>query len=453
MPSILTSFEGYVHPSGAISVGLIPRVKKLAADRRAENAHNKIEARRLNTPNGTELADALARQLDAGLITVSEAVRTISSLGSSSLPNSRNSQINSNCQAVSLSQPSGLDKPIKTYGQNGITSRGRLRVRDGATIMEQKYGRRSLTFATVTLPAMPNETLNHLCENWGEYVHRLTEEIKRELARHNAPLEIIYCTEIQEKRYLKYQQVAPHLHLLWYSYRRSIDGVCIGKYAIDATWLRELNQRIIYRITGNQDVATGASVDTQKVKKSAANYLGKYMSKGGKIVDKIKQDSKGNLLPKSWWGVTKELREQIKKAIIKVTDNVARNLFYFTEKLERIGVLSRHGKVTVNRTYYDCGQNAEISADITYGIYGQLSPKLQGQNNLLISILDICDRLDDDCIDDMCGWISAMNNADMVQDMTDFMVALKQLMIETGESEIILDMETGEISEMDFNHV
>ncbi|MFN9181011.1 MAG: hypothetical protein ACK6A9_21345 [Dolichospermum sp.] len=457
MTPIITNFSGYVHPCGAISVGLIPRNKnKTAEERRNQISHNKIERRRLNAPNGTELVDGLARQLKDGQITVSQAVEAIHSIGLSSLQNSRNSLISSNYQAEinpTDVQSSGLHKPINRYGANGITSQGRLRVRDGATILEQKYGRRSLTFATITLPAMPDETLNQVCENWGEYVHRVVEEIKRELLRRNAPLEIIYCTEIQEKRYLRYGQIAPHLHLLWYSYERDINGMATGRYAINATWLRELNQRIIYRITGNQDIATGASVDTQKIKKSAANYLGKYMSKGGKIVDKIKQDGKAGLLPRAWWGVTKELREQIIRAIIKVGDNIAKNLFYCTDKLEKMGVLSRYGKVAVNRRYYDCNQNAEVNADVVYGIYGQLSPKLQGQNDLLVSILDICDRVDDDCIDDICSLVSAMNNADMVQDVTDFMVALKQLIIENNEINVIVDIDTGEVSALDFNVV
>ena len=445
---------GYVHPCGAISVGLVPRQKKTASERINEVAHRRIEDRRLNTPDGTELADALARQLDAGQITVSQAVDAIYSLASSSLPNSRNSQINSNHQAeldtIQNSQPSGLEKPIKIYGQNGITGHGRLRVRDGATIMEQKYGRRSLTFATVTLP--PGDTLIQVCENWGEYVHRLVEEIKRELIRHNAPSEIIYCTEIQEKRYITHGQIAPHLHLLWYAYERDIHGNSTGKWAIDATWLRELNQRIVSRITGNQDIPMGR-VDTQKVRKSAANYLGKYMSKGGKVVDKIKEDGKANLLPRSWWGVTKELREEIIKSIIKITDNIARNLFYYTEKLEKMGVISRHGKVTVNRTYYDCNQKTEVNADITYGIYAQLSPKLQGQNQLLKGILDICDMIDDDCIDDICGWIGAMCTAGMVQDVTDFIVALKQLLLENNQDDLLVDMVTGEIIEINVDSV
>jgi hypothetical protein len=438
MLPILTSFVGYVHPCGAISVGYVPRRNGQTADeRRSQAAHNQIELRRLNTPDGTELADGVARQLDAGLITVSQAVDAILTLGSSSLQNSRNSQIDSNHPAVI--------NPSKTYGQNGITSRGRLRVRDGATILEQKYGRRSLAFATVTLPPMGAGQLELVCKNWGEYVHRLTEEIKRELQRHNAPTEIIYCTEIQEKRYLNYGQIAPHLHLLWYAYELDIHGVSTGKYAISADFLRELNHRIITRIVGNNDIPTGASVDIQRVKKSAANYLGKYMSKGGKVVDKIKADGHASLLPRTWWGMTKELRQEVVKAIQKLIGDTAKNLFYHGDKLKAMGVFARYNEVIVNRSFCNYATAELVNAEICYGISAQLSHKLISQNELLTSILDICDMIDDDICTEVSAWISAIKNGDMCSDVVDMLRDIKNLLLGEINSNELVDMVTGEI--------
>jgi hypothetical protein len=445
MQPIVASFVGYVHPCGAISVGLVPRPKTTADERRNQTAHNKIELRRLNTPNGTELADALARQLDAGQITVVQAVEAISSLGSSSLQNSRNSQIDSNHQVDNDPNHPAVINPSKTYGQNGITSRGRLRVRDGATILEQKYGRRSLAFATVTLPPMAAGQLELVCENWGEYVHRLTEEIKRELQRHNAPVEIIYCTEIQEKRYINHGQIAPHLHLLWYAYELDIHGVSTGKYAISADFLRELNHRIITRIIGNNDIPTGASVDIQRVKKSAANYLGKYMSKGGKVVDKIKLDGHAALLPRTWWGMTKELRQEVVKAIQKIIGDTAKNLFYHGEKLKAMGVFARYNEVIINRSFCNHQTAEVVNAEIRYGMSAQLSHKLMNQNQLLVSILDICDMIDEDVCTEISAWISAIKNGDMCDDVIDMLRDIKNLLLEEINDNELVDMVTGEI--------
>lgn len=443
--STISGFAGYVHPCGAVSVGAIPTVKKTADERRAETANKKIIDRKLNSPDGTELADCLTRQLQAGQITLSEAIAALDSLGSSSLQNSRNSQIDSNHQAGSDPSHPAVINPSKSYGQNGITSRGRLRVRDGATILEQKYGRRSLAFATVTLPPMAAGQLELVCENWGEYVHRLTEEIKRELVRHNAPVEIIYCTEIQEKRYLNYGQIAPHLHLLWFAYECDIHGKSTGEYAISADFLRELNHRIITRIVGNNDIPTGASVDIQRVKKSAANYLGKYMSKGGKVVDKIKLDGHGALLPRAWWGMTKELRQEVVKSIQKLIGDTAKNLFYHSDKLKDMGVFARYNEVIINRAYRNHETAEFVNAEIKYGISAQLSHKLISQNELLISILDICDMVDEDICTEISAWISAIKDGDMCGDVVSMLRDIKNLLLGEIKDNELIDMVTGEV--------
>lgn len=443
---IVPGYAGYVHPCGAVSVGAVPRHKKSAEERRAEAAHKRIQHRINNRSDGTALEDCLARQLQEGSITVTEAVEALSSLGSSSLQNSRKGELSSNHQAETEPEASGREKPIRIYGQKGITSLGRLRVRDGATILERKFGRRSLTFATVTLPAMPEKDLKLICESWGKYVNRFVEEVKRELVRKNAPTEIIYCTEIQEKRYERYGQVAPHLHLLWYAYERDPETLePTGNYAITADRLREINYMILRRIVDDVDICVQASVDVQKVKKSAANYLGKYMSKGGKIVEKIIKDGKQNMLPKAWWGVTQELRQLIIKSIIKIGKNLAANLFRHADKLEKMGVLSRWGQVTVKRTYHDKTIGKEITADIVYGIYAQLSPKLMHQNELLMGILDICDKIPDADIDYIATYISAMNDAEMVQDVCNAISALKEILLADIETNELVDMVTGEI--------
>jgi hypothetical protein len=53
--------------------------------------------------------------------------------------------------------------------------------------------------------------------------------------------------------------------------------------------------------------------------------------------------------------------------------------------------------------------------------------------------------LDDDCIDDICGWIGAMCNAGMVQDMCNWVLELKELLLENNQDGILIDSDTGEI--------
>lgn len=448
---MVSGYVGYVHPCGAVSVGAIPRKKETAQDKRHKIVHRSILNRKNNLSGGTESADGIARLLQAREISVTQAVTAYSDLGLSSLQNSRIPQTTSNQLDDSNPKHPACKNPSKRYGQNGISRLGRVRAKDGAALLEKGHGKNGLAFATVTMPLMSEEQLKIVCEKWGEYQHRLVEEIKRELVRHNVIPEIIYVTEIQEKRYIKYGQIAPHLHLVFPCYELDIHGKKTGKFAITADKLREIHERVLRRITGEKNINVKASVDIQKIKKSTVGYLGKYMSKGGAVVAKIKEDGRQNELPRSWWGCTKELRIKIQKSIIKVTGNKAKNLFFNINKLVKMGVIKKYCQVSQNRTYFDTKRNETITADITYGLYGQLNPKLNHQKQLIIGILDICDIVTDDCIDDICKWISAMNTAQMVDDICNILIELKELLLDENPENILINPVTGEIIELKVN--
>jgi hypothetical protein len=448
MESNIPRYRARVHPCGVATVGMIPQNKKPADERERELLAKKLLTK--NNTDGSSLADCLARSLEASHISIAQAVEQLDPLGLSSLQNPRKASQN----PCPDGDTSNGDKIHKVYGQNGITGAGKLRVKDGAAIMEQQYGRRSLSFATITLPPMQPKLFERACKNWGEIVRRMVEEIKRELVRKGAPPEIVYCTEIQEERYKKYGVVAPHLHLVWYAYDRvtkTEDGK--RKYAINADWLRELVKRILTKVVGVKKIKTNASCDIQKVKKSAVGYLGKYMSKGGKIIETIKKDGKQSMLPRSWWGMTKELRVKVISSI-KTIDNIgAVNLFYYADKLKKIGLVKSifhvytqsrvTEKLLSNREYRTCSSTGEITSipktvilhdgeyyeetlQKCYGAVLQLRPKAYIIYPVLARVLDICNHLTDIDIDIISGWISAIMNADMVNDVCMMLDSMKE---------------------------
>lgn len=65
--------------------------------------------------------------------------------------------------------------------------------------------------------------------------------------------------------------------------------------------------------TGDE-VNTNASVDIVTVKKSAANYLGKYISKGGDTIKQFEDTPWMDMLPTKWWYVSSELKKAVKTA-------------------------------------------------------------------------------------------------------------------------------------------
>jgi hypothetical protein len=422
-------FRAKLHPCGTVTVGMIPnRAHTTADERRINMAVNKAE--RLEKLINEHPDMGIARLIRAGSISISEGVAALPPLGLSSLPNSR------------IGSQQEFQPSARLYGQNGITSFGKLRVKDGATVIQKTYGRNSLAFVTVTVPTLPAPIMEVICKNWGKFVNRLVEEIKRELRRKNSPQEIIYCTEIQEKRFHKYGVVAPHLHLLWYAYSGTPgESPKTGKkeYAISAQFLRELVGRIIHRITGKTDIFTAASIDIQKVKKDAAAYLGKYMSKGGKIVEEIKKAGKQELLPRQWWGITKELRIKVERAIKVVDGSPAANIFYHHKVLVDLGLVKYHrwvfseqvhkqhqqkqyqvnpntGEISWNSFYYELPEPHNICVSKCYGAVMQLSKSAMRLIPLLVKVMDICNDMSAIDIEDVRHWISHIKNDEMMQE-------------------------------------
>jgi hypothetical protein len=55
------------------------------------------------------------------------------------------------------------------------------------------------------------------------------------------------------------------------------------------------------------------NVDTQQVKKTAAGYLSKYMSKGSDVLEAFAEDCGWDAVPGQWWNLTKPARDLVVK--------------------------------------------------------------------------------------------------------------------------------------------
>lgn len=227
----------------------------------------------------------------------------------------------------SVQEEKNKPRTHRRHGLNGIGSKGKRKLRNGCAILERKYGKSRLTFATVTIPKLNEPDREYLHENWGDFCYSWQKEMRREAERNGFPdLQIVMCTEIQEKRFKTYGDVYLHLHAVWC-------GRPEGnyKYYITADRAREITQRLLVTILGRrsrQELTTvqlgginnlssasqtsSTTIPTPRlhltnVKKSAARYLSKYLSKGGKILEEVKAKGLANSLPKQWWNMTRKL--------------------------------------------------------------------------------------------------------------------------------------------------
>lgn len=322
MPRI-QQFAGKVYPDRSFSIGRIPIPKKLS--------------------NDTEYDKNYEAQFDSYIDVYCEKHRRI---------------IRSDKWWTGLSD---YDRFIKSsessqknvrYGKKGITRFGRRMVKNGAVLLERKHKISRLGFVTVTLPSYSRRIMHILSRDWHEVTRRFFQKIKRFQEKLGRPTEMVSCTEIQPKRFKEHGIVAPHLHFIYVCKEKAHSK----KYTITAKlfriyWKQSVEQVIALHdgeVTEKKDF--NASIDCQVIKKSAASYLGKYMSKGGEILADIEEKGLSCFLPKQWWTATTGMKKIIKDAIITLDNETCKALMYQLGDFLADGILTwcNYVDVTIN---------------------------------------------------------------------------------------------------------
>lgn len=267
-------------------------------------------------------------------------------------------------------------KPRAQRGLKGISSYQRRIIRNGAWLLQKKYGKKRLGFLTLTLPTLSQEQCDALLQHkrgWGDLVRKVTQEIQRELRRKGCPTSYVGCTEIQEKRWRRTGILAPHLHLIYVAHSGDY------KYYIDAKKLRAIWKRLIENMFADigmyANIDTKAGIDCRVIKKDAARYIAKYLSKGGKLMEEIKEKEEISKIPRCWAHCSKQLKKHILEEITTLTNDEKRAIFdgypleeegylawLFPIDIEINGELQRMGYV---------GQLAEPRYQIAQNVWGR----------------------------------------------------------------------------------
>jgi hypothetical protein len=185
---------------------------------------------------------------------------------------------------------------------------------NGVYLLEQRYGKNRLSFLTLTLPDLTSEDLLKCSENWG----RMTDELLKALRKYveytkKGIFEYVYCTEIQTKRLELRGEYAPHIHI-----------VMLGKdgknWYITPKKIRSIWATIIARCVGHRSFDTSALENLQRIRRSAAAYLGKYLSKGiFKQQDTTGESEKQGKIHTQWGGMSRVISRLIKSCTIRIT--------------------------------------------------------------------------------------------------------------------------------------
>ena len=203
-------------------------------------------------------------------------------------------------------------------GGHGITRHGRRIVRQGAFLLEKETGKGDLSFLTCTLPGWSMEQCRAANLAWPEITRRFMQDMKRELTRRGAPTWVIGCTEIQPDRFRDTGQPWPHLHIVFTG--RTGRAWLIGKARANELWARCVMSVLPY---ARDEMRWATRIEPLKTKKSVAQYLGKYLSKGEDDVKRYRENDEAFPLPHAWHHCSHDLNRAIKSGMAKLAPTTA----------------------------------------------------------------------------------------------------------------------------------
>ncbi len=227
---------------------------------------------------------------------------------------------NSGSRLVSASKSSQTSEtPKKRYGLKGISPAGRTKVRESAYLLHRLHPRR-LGFYTLTCPYTTPSQIYEFNRNISEILRQYFQMLKRAEAGIES-FQYVSVLEVQEQRYLHSGDFVLHIHYISPCFR---PGSRVWKHT--ANELRTLWARACRNVVGGEP-DTSASVDCQLVKKNAAAYLSKYMSKGGKLQSEVASVSPSQL-PRQWWSISAMTRRLLHVSTITLPSETAENFFH-----------------------------------------------------------------------------------------------------------------------------
>lgn len=332
----IARFKGTVYPDKSFSLGIVPSPKKSAQDRQYDR-----DIRQQEETDYGNVADWLVGTLDIGgkFVSTSESPLFIES-------------------------PKSSQKRRGSYGKHGITPYGKKFVRNACILLEQRYTKKRLGFCTCTLPALPPEVQRVINGHWGEVTRRFYQKLRRIAAKRNRAFIHVGVTEIQEKRFRKYGVPVPHLHFVY---------VCSdtpgGQYlmSIKDMWqawnssIRQVCKLFVPDLCMDAIDRTG-SVHGQRIQKSAAGYLGKYLTKGGAVLEAMQKN--GWLeFPRQWWTACMQCKKMFKESLIHLDSKECEAFFYNHNAYMQRGELTY-----VHLIYITLNER-----DVCIGLYGCMS--------------------------------------------------------------------------------
>jgi hypothetical protein len=239
--------------------------------------------------------------------------------------------------SLGLSEATNYRKPDRApRGSRGITPTNRKAVRSVGTLLEFRYSKHRLSFATLTLPGLSESDRAIAQEEWCRVVQEFYQALKRYFAQRGQKFLYVGVTEIQPQRSEREGWAVPHLHFVF-----------VGKFG--KSWIITPSQlRKLWKRTWGDRFSSSYSWQScenlVQVKKSVAGYLSKYLSKGSPL----KSGKSGMALwfPSSWVSMNRAMKSWLNLTCVSVA-----SIFPLLSNPSVSGtVFSRFGQKTVKAT-------------------------------------------------------------------------------------------------------
>lgn len=209
----------------------------------------------------------------------------------------------------------------KRNGQSGMSRAARHRVRGSLVALASVAPQGTLSFFTATCPEIDWETDRLVASNWATVVTTFLKRLRRLLATKGLPMEYVYVTEIQVKRWKRTGRPYLHLHLVFRGRKSANSPWAVTRSELRSHWLGALNS-----VTPS-DPYYLAVCDLRACDEGIAKYLSKYLSKGSDISREVVEAGLQDWFPRQWWGSSRSVVQERKSLTFKSRGANARQLF------------------------------------------------------------------------------------------------------------------------------
>lgn len=322
-PSSSPSMAGRLYPSGAFSIGFVPRQKASPKDltyQRECDTWDLNETTFYDVPGGRKVRNWCK---------------------SRDLPR--------------LVDTHYLGKTRRSRGSRGLTTHGKRYVREACFLLERKYGVKRLGFYTLTIPNCTVVDLYETAICWTEIQKYFFKLLRNKLyASGIKEFDYVGVTENQTKRSVA--QAAPcfHLHFIMPCYHPGSTRFLVSSNTIRRLW----KQALTNYVPSLRGLNFQASADTAVLRKSASGYISKYFSKGS---DVLSIDDAA--LPNSWYYSSRELKAAYKRSLVRISTEKCRTI---------IDLITDSSFVLV--WGFVCTPDIFSGKDCIRGYYGKLTP-------------------------------------------------------------------------------